>query len=211
MGGSNQPTETPDVLQSFEVVSVYDPAEKRWYNQTTTGDIPLPRLKSCATGVASSNGTYDMSVNTFLTLSHCMVRYELYRQAIASLLCAGFGGVLGDTAIPYDDAHILILPSFHWIKVNTFAARNPRYGHSCNAVGGSHILTIGGVDANPAISNPGPDNVMTYESTLNTSADPFTQGLGIFDMTTLSFTDQYTANASPYVQSNPVVQYYASK
>ena len=62
MGGSNQATETPKTLQSFAAVSVYDPAEKRWYNQTTTGDIPPPRLKSCAAGVASSNGTYDMYV-----------------------------------------------------------------------------------------------------------------------------------------------------
>lgn len=60
MGGSVQATETPSVLQSFEQVSVYDPAAKLWYNQTTTGDIPAPRLKSCSAGVASSNGTYDM-------------------------------------------------------------------------------------------------------------------------------------------------------
>ena len=65
MGGSTQASETPNVLQSFELVSVYDPVEKQWYNQTTTGDIPLPRLKSCAAGVASSNGTYDMYVNSF--------------------------------------------------------------------------------------------------------------------------------------------------
>ena len=60
MGGSVEASETPNVLQSFDKVSVYDPAAKQWYNQTTTGNIPLPRLKSCAAGVASSNGTYDM-------------------------------------------------------------------------------------------------------------------------------------------------------
>ena len=60
MGGSIQATETPNQLQSFQTVSVYDPASETWYNQSTTGDIPLPRLKSCAAGVASSNGTYEM-------------------------------------------------------------------------------------------------------------------------------------------------------
>ena len=127
------------------------------------------------------------------------------------LLYAGFGGVLGNAAIPYDDAHILTLPAFHWIKVDSFAAEHPRYDQSCNAVGDSQILTIGGVNANPAIPNPGPDNVVTYESTLNTTADPFKQGLGIFDMTTLSFANSYIANVGPYVQSDLVVQYYAQK
>lgn len=72
-------------------------------------------------------------------------------------------------------------------------------------------MSIGGVDANPAKKTGGPDNVTTYESTLNTTADPFTQGLAIFDMTALNFADSYTANASQYLQSDPVVQYYATK
>ena len=60
MGGSTQAAEVPNQLQSFQTVSVYDPAQGKWYNQSTTGDIPLPRLKSCAAGVASSNGTFEM-------------------------------------------------------------------------------------------------------------------------------------------------------
>ena len=60
MGGSTQAAEVPNQLQSFQTVSVYDPAQSTWYNQSTTGDIPLPRLKSCAAGVASSNGTFEM-------------------------------------------------------------------------------------------------------------------------------------------------------
>ncbi len=124
---------------------------------------------------------------------------------------AGFGGILGEAAIPYDDAHILTLPAFHWIKVDSISAKNPRYGHSCNAVGGSQILSIGGVDANPTVAAPGPDNLTAYESTLNTTTDPFTQGLAIFNMTALKFGSGYEANASSYIQSDPVVQYYATK
>lgn len=130
---------------------------------------------------------------------------------MSSLLYAGFGGQLGTAAIPYDDAHILTLPAFHWIKVDSFTAQSPRYGQSCNAVGGSQILTIGGVDANPKNPSSGPDDVRAYNSTFSSTADPFTQGLGIFDMSTLSFANGYTANAGPYVQSDPVVQYYAQK
>ena len=46
-------------------------------------------------------------------------------------------------------------------------------------------------------------------STYDTSADPFAQGLAIFDMTTMAFSDQYTAGAPPYEQSEMVKQYYS--
>ena len=47
------------------------------------------------------------------------------------------------------------------------------------------------------------------ESTFDTLPDPFAQGLAIFDMTTMAFSDQYTAGAPPYEQSEVVQQYYS--
>ena len=83
--------------------------------------------------------------------------------------------------------------------------QNPRHGHSCNPVGGSQIVSIGGVDSNSRVT-VGAD---FSRSTFDSAPDPFAQGLAIFDMTTLSFVNQYTAEAPPYEQSDEVKQFYA--
>lgn len=118
---------------------------------------------------------------------------------------AGWNGRLGAASISFDEIYILSLPAFYWIKVD-YPPQNPRHGLTCNAVGGSQILTIGGLATN---SNPANDSV-SYRTPYNTR-DPFTQGLAIFDMTMLEFATQYTANASPYVQSNAVRDYYETR
>ena len=47
-------------------------------------------------------------------------------------------------------------------------------------------------------------------NTNSISPDPWTHGIGIFDMTDLSWSSSYDANAKPYEQSNVVKQYYQS-
>ena len=85
--------------------------------------------------------------------------------------------------------------------------QNPRHGHSCNPVGGSQIISIGGVDSNSRVTvGDLPD---MFRSTFDSAPDPFAQGLAIFDMTTLRFVNQYTAEALPYEQSEEVKQFYA--
>ncbi|KAL8738474.1 MAG: hypothetical protein Q9181_000730 [Wetmoreana brouardii] len=121
-------------------------------------------------------------------------------------LYGGSSSNLGSAAIPFDEIYILTLPAFYWFKVD-YPPQHPRQGHSCNAVGGSQILSIGGVDSNSKISI---GNILDIKkSTFNSSADPFTQGLGIFDMTSLKWADHYRANAPAYVQSDLVKSFYS--
>ena len=126
-----------------------------------------------------------------------------------SFMYAGWNGNLGAAAIAYDEVYVLTLPGFYWIKAK-YPAAHPRHGLTCNAVGGSQILTIGGVDTNTVLTHSG-TGLQLDQATFSQSPDPFTQGLAIFDMTTLTFASQYTANAPPYVQSDPVQQYYSQK
>ncbi|KAG8532475.1 uncharacterized protein KY384_002352 [Bacidia gigantensis] len=49
-------------LIDFSTVEVYDVTTQAWYNQTTTGDLPIPRKDHCVTGVASSQQTYEIFV-----------------------------------------------------------------------------------------------------------------------------------------------------
>ncbi|KAL8778999.1 MAG: hypothetical protein Q9213_007148 [Squamulea squamosa] len=87
-----------------------------------------------------------------------------------------------------------------------YPPQSPRAGHTCNAVGGSQIISVGGVDTNPQISSGNLNDIR--QSIFNTTADPFAQGLGIFDMTSLKWADHYTANAPQYVQSDLVKSFY---
>lgn len=167
-----------DNLIPFTSVSVYDPYSNKWYQQTTSGNIPEPRKEFCTAGVASANETYEI------------------------FLYAGWGGNLGSRAIVYDEIFILTLPAFTWVKVN-YPPKAPRHALSCNAVGGSQIVTIGGLDT--ASADAFSANV--YIDVFNKS-DPFANGLNIFDMTTLSFADKYTANPPPYTQSNLIASVY---
>ncbi|MCJ1465552.1 hypothetical protein MMC07_004170 [Pseudocyphellaria aurata] len=184
MGGDDAWHPQPDgsSLIELETISIYDPSSRQWFNQTTTGNIPQRRKEFCLAGIASNNGTYEI------------------------FMYAGWGGDLGKSAIPFDEIYILTLPAFHWLKVD-YPPQQPRHALTCHAVGGSQILTIGGLDSN---SNHTMDAEI-YHSTFDTSPDPFAQGLAIFNMTALKFANQYTAKASPYVQSDMVRRYHATR
>ena len=58
LGGSTSAYTTG--LIDFRTVSVFDPVNQEWWNQTTTGSPPAPRIEFCTAGVNSTNGTYEM-------------------------------------------------------------------------------------------------------------------------------------------------------
>ena len=61
LGGVNGDTvgKAHDLI-GFTTVSVFDPAKQEWWNQTTTGSEPSPRIQFCTAGTNSTNGTYEM-------------------------------------------------------------------------------------------------------------------------------------------------------
>ena len=63
MGGLHRTAgyDSSDSLVDFGTVSVFDPAKREWWNQTTTGSKPSRRVDFCTAGVNSTNGTYEMS------------------------------------------------------------------------------------------------------------------------------------------------------
>ena len=114
-----------------------------------------------------------------------------------------YGGYLppyGQENIALDTIHILTLPAFNWIQV-PYNPQHPRTGHTCSSVGGSQLIVIGGLD--PSI---GYSPNVTYG--LYSTPDPFIQGVAIFDMTELTWSSKYTANAQSYKQSAQVESYY---
>lgn len=95
-----------------------------------------------------------------------------------------------------DEVYVLSLPAFRWFKAD-YPAQHPRFRHSCNVVGNRQMLSVGGQD---------PTNI--YNNTF--TADPFLQGLGIFDLTTMHWSDQYNAKAEPYETPAVVKAWYAA-
>lgn len=62
MGGENGITSRnfSAGLIDFGTVSVFDQVKQQWWNQTTTGSEPSPRIEFCTAGIDSTNGTYEM-------------------------------------------------------------------------------------------------------------------------------------------------------
>lgn len=178
MGGEEPNSDNGDLV-SFESVRIYDIGKQEWAEQQTSGDIPPSRKAFCMAGTASNSQTYEI------------------------LAYAGWAGNLGSRAIPYDEAFVLTIPGFYWVKAR-YPAQHPRHGLSCNAVGRGQILTIGGVDTTQRKGrNP-------YEAVFDTP-DPFHHGLAIFDMHTLSWKNKFVAKSGLYVAAPDIQAYYNAK
>ncbi|KAK0728247.1 hypothetical protein B0T26DRAFT_767475 [Lasiosphaeria miniovina] len=179
LGGQNGgPVGSSSSLTPFTSVRVYDPGNQKWYDQMTSGDAPKPRLQFCLAGVESNNRTYEL------------------------LVYGGWAGELGSAAVSYDEAFVLTLPGFRWIKAD-YPARHPRYGLTCNAAGGGQVLTIGGVDPTQNMSA----SADAYEAVFGTP-DPFVQGLAVFDLGSLAWKDAYVSKPAAYVSAPQIQKYY---
>lgn len=92
-----------------------------------------------------------------------------------------FGGARRNDGEAYRDVYVLSLPAFRWFRGQDADA--PRFFHSCEVVGNRQLLSIGGFNNN--------DNTSARYS----GVDPWKQGLGVFDMTELEWSDGYRADA----------------
>ena len=93
----------------------------------------------------------------------------------------------------YEDVFVLSLPAFNWFRASGTSAK--RAWHRCDLIGKRQMIVIGGAEPTAA---------------LGATPDPWTHGLGIFDMTELSWSNSYNASAQPYEQPSIVKQFYAT-
>ncbi|KAF4626479.1 hypothetical protein G7Y89_g11680 [Cudoniella acicularis] len=109
-----------------------------------------------------------------------------------------FGGTTGTspdapTADALSKVYILTLPAFHWIEVPAMAPTY-RANHACSLIGNRQMISIGGV------------RDMLDNNTL--FVDPW-EGLQVFDMTDLVWSDRYSASKGVYERPGVVEEYYA--
>ncbi|PSR83356.1 hypothetical protein BD289DRAFT_370071 [Coniella lustricola] len=131
----------------------------------------------------------------------CMSGAPSTNDTYEIVVYAGWNYTLGDDAIPWDDLYVLSLPAFHWFQAS-YTALHPRHALTCEHLGGGQILAIGGLDTTQWSADEG------FYTPFDT-VDTHSQGLAVFDLGSLSWTDAYTANQSVYTQSSTVQSYYA--
>lgn len=93
----------------------------------------------------------------------------------------------------YEDVFVLSLPAINWFRASGSSAK--RAWHYCELIGKRQMLVIGGAEPT---------------ATLGATPDPWNHGLGVFDMTELSWSNNYNASSQPYEQPSIVKQYYAT-
>jgi hypothetical protein len=102
-------------------IHIYDINSAKWYNQTASGDVPLPRRQFCA-GVTWADDR--SSFNIYL-----------------------YGGYGFGTPAAFDDVYILSLPSFKWVKGYPLGGDTNQFGHggcSATVMNPDQMMVIGG-------------------------------------------------------------------
>ena len=147
-------------------VQVYDIAAEKWSTIFARGDIPPPRSRLCSALIAAPDDS------SFQMIIH--------------------GG--WDEQAVLEDVYMLILPAFHWIKINTtankkssaFANKNESMGrmdHFCSTYKDRQMLVLGG------------KNVLNInEPTCDTAYPP----LRMLDMTTFQWQTQFPLKDTTY-------------
>lgn len=116
-----------------------------------------------------------------------------------------FGGIDTVNNKMFDDVYVLSIPGFVWTKMpgNT-GDGGARLGHTCVRVGKRQMLSIGGSASGAGMKEP----ASFYEGWTN--PDNWPQGLGILDMTELSWSTDYKADAAEYESPKVIKDWYAS-
>jgi len=139
-----------------------------WINQTTTGDIPPPRIDFCVlpgTKTPSDNSSFNFYF---------------------------YGGYDPTKSIVYDDVHVLSLPSFTWTKV--YSGNAGRFGHTCHTAGKRQMLSVGGaLDASMYAA----ETVGNLPDLSSLKCDA-NGGVRLFDLTSLTWGTFFNASAEPW-------------
>jgi hypothetical protein len=154
----------------------------------------------------ASGNWYDQAVSGAIPTprqEYCLAGVASENNTFEIFLYAGWGGNLGAAAAPFDSAYVLTLPGFHWVQANYQYSR-PRHALTCESVGGGQMLTIGGLDTLIV------DNDDLYEGPFQ-SPDPFTNGLGIFDISTLTWKSSFSSSQRVYTPSSQIMSFYQTK
>lgn len=171
-------------LLPFNNIYIYSPSSKSWHNQTASGTIPNTRDRFCSVGVQGDNGTYEIYI------------FGGHEASTEGNLLESHTDEDVARNLALDEVFVLTLPGFNWQKAN-YTSRHPRIAHSCSLIGKRQMVVIGGL--NPTSRNA---------SMTRTTPDVWTNGIGVFDLSAMQWTDRYNANADNYITPAAVKSWY---
>lgn len=119
-----------------------------------------------------------------------------------------YGGVInyeiGPNTSNSDQVYILSIPAFQWFQA-VYPPAFSRAIHTCHTTNTNQMIIIGGVD-------PTNDTFEVGDADCGDEPmDPWAEGIGIFDMTTLKFKDSYESKAKPYEPPEVIKSFYRDK
>lgn len=177
--------ENSQFMMNTANLTFYDVEKDKWYWQQTSGDNPDTRARHCVAGVQSLNGTYEMSVTSFIC--------SLPMLNPSGRYVYGGNDFRDGNEMVKSDLYVLSLPGFVWFRANTTS--EPRSSHAC-IVNNRQMIVVGGTGAG------GANNYMV--------PDVWSQGLGVLDLPSLSWKSQYDADAGQYEPPQVVSDWYTN-
>lgn len=123
---------------------------------------------------------------------------EQQANFIRSFVYGGATNAKYDTSFPrnenYTSVFVLSLPAFRWFR-STERSPSRRAHHTCAVGANSQMIVVGGFDPSSPLE-------------AGRVPDPWDNGLGVFDMNSLQWSDIFNASASNYSQPTPIKSYY---
>ncbi|KAK1831021.1 hypothetical protein QBC39DRAFT_99475 [Podospora conica] len=108
-----------------------------------------------------------------------------------------YGGITTADYKASGDVYILSLPGFVFFKATPSSTSTKRAEHACVLAGNRQMLSVGGIDIDLSFPEVFFD------------PDPWKNGLGVLDLTALTWGARYDAKAQPYESPEVVKQWYA--
>lgn len=108
-----------------------------------------------------------------------------------------YGGITTADYEASGDVYILSLPGFVFFKVTPSSSSTKRAEHACVLAGNRQMLSVGGIDVDLSFPE------------IFFDPDPWKNGLGVLDLTALTWGARYDAKAWPYESPEIVKQWYA--
>ncbi|KAI0131899.1 hypothetical protein BJ170DRAFT_691121 [Xylariales sp. AK1849] len=106
-----------------------------------------------------------------------------------------FGGYDASSQTSFDDIYVLSIPGFVWFKAD-ITTKGPRTGQQCIVTGNRQMIIVGGANPNLAFLDMFRD------------VDPWINGIGVIDVTELSWSGSFDANAAAYESPDVVKTWY---
>jgi hypothetical protein len=167
--------------QNMANISLFEPTTQQWYYQTSTGEVPPQRDRFCVVGSTAGGDN-----GTF----------EIYMYG-GQYGAGAFSSASSSTNAASDEVYVLSLPAFQWFKAE-YTSSDPRILHTCHALG-SQMLSVGGIDPSAA----------SYQDAIDNS-DNFTQGIKVFDLTKMQWTNSWDPSLPEYETPEVVNEYTSS-